>query len=317
MLISCKPVPIICKFFLMSLNKSLSRVILAMVIFLESFAGCTTLKRVNDYSGTSLESIQHYEQINYTFTAAYMDLCRQEYFGDYSHVSGLDADSTTPLKNLHITLAQAKDLDKAMGKIYSAIAGYFDGLAKLSADSLTVYSIDTVTNGLETGTLVDTSLVSATTISAYGSIAGELGMAVTTEYRIGKIKKYMNEANGPLQVLISKFNACLRGSMHILLESQRQTMRDDIYISLLSKASTGWERKNIIDQYQAAMSELVNRERLIDTYTNGLDSVASGHAMLVRNLDKLKSKEVKDAIAKYTSRIRDLFVHFNTIRNSN
>jgi hypothetical protein len=294
----------------------LSRVFGLTLILSACLSGCTLLKKVNDYSNSSLRSIQGYEKLKGGFTEAYIARLRQQQFKDYSNVTFLEVDSSKPLPGSHVTLAQVKSLDSSMTVIYYAIEGYFTGLARLSADSLTNYRIDTITNPLVCRNIIDTTAVSPATVSAYSTIAHYLAVALTNEYRAKHIKKYVAQADEPIRILIGKFSTNLKVSLYTLLETQRQAYRDEYYLDLLSKAAPGFGKKQVIEDYQQQIDGIRSKELMIDTYTRCLDSVAAGHAYLAAHLHELKAKDVKDAMAGYASVIKDMYFSFNTIKKS-
>lgn len=292
-----------------------SRSVLLILILAATLGGCTSLKKINDYANTSRSSLQNYEHLSCSFTQAFTDRLRQQEFGNYFSVTKLELDSTRPLRGSHITLTQARAIDSAMTVIYHVIAGYFDGLARLSADSLTAYSIDTVTNTLAGGALIDTTVISPAAIGAYGAIVRDITMAVTNEYRARHLATYLAEADTPIHILLDKFGRNLRYSLYSLLESQRQIYRDEIYPDMLSKAAAGFEKKQVIDDYQRQIDGINEKERLIDTYTQGLQKIAEGHRYLATHVHQMKEKDVKAALSGYASTIKDLYSNFIIIKN--
>ena len=289
--------------------------VLLTLILAASLSACTSLKKINDYANSSRSSLQNYEHLSCSFTQAFIDRLRQQQFRNYLTVTKLELDSTQPLRGSHITLTQARAIDSAMTVIYHVITGYFDGLARLSADSLTAYKIDTITNTLAGGKLMDTNVISAEAIGAYGAIVRDITMAVTNEYRARHLGMYLVRADTPIHILLDKFGRNLRYSLYSLLESQRQIYRDEIYPDMLDKATAGFEKKQVIDDYQRQIDGINTRERLIETYTRGLDSIAAGHHYLATHVHEMKGKEVRAALADYASTIKDLYSNFIIIKN--
>ena len=287
-----------------------------LLIFLLSSAlgGCVPVKKVNDYSSNSLKSIRDFEKLDCSFTEAYISRLRQQEFGNYFTVTTLELDSTRPLRGDRTTLAQARKIDSSMAVIYRVLAGYFDGLARFSAANVTNYTIDTVTDNLAGGGLIDTMAVSPATISAYGTIVRDITVAVASGYRARHLEAYILRADTPIHILLDKFKTNLQVSLRNLLESQRQIYRDDIYPDMLSKATPGFGKKQVIEDYDHQLGLLREKERLIDTYARGLDSIAAGHAYLAAHLHELKARDVKETLSKYSSTIKELYTSFNTIK---
>ncbi len=287
-----------------------------LLIFLLSSAlgSCAVVKKVNDYSNSSLQSIRDYEKLDCSFTEAYISRLRQQEFGNYFAVTTLELDSTRPLRGDRTTLAQARKIDSSMAVIYRVLAGYFDGLAHLSADSVTNYTIDTLTDNLAGGGLIDTMAVSPATITAYGIIVRDITVAVVSEYRAKHLEAYIIRADTPIQILLDKFKTNLQVSLRNLLESQRQVYRDDIYPDMLSKAAPGFGKKQVIDEYEHQLAIIREKERLIDIYARSLEAIAAGHAYLVAHVHELKAKDVKAQLSKYSSTIKELYTSFMTIK---
>ncbi len=201
------------------------RSVLLTLILAASFCGCTSLKKINDYANSSRNGLQNYEHLDCSFTQAFTARLRQQQFGNYLTVTKLELDTTQPLRGGHITLTQARAIDSAMLVMYHVIAGYFDGLARLSADSLTAYTIDTVTNSLASGSLIDITVITPEAIGAYGAIVRDITMAVTNEYRAKQLEKYLLMADTPDPISSSTNSGRnLRYSLYSLLESQRHDL---------------------------------------------------------------------------------------------
>ena len=84
---------------------------------------------------------------------------------------------------------------------------------------------------------------------------------------------------------------------------------------MLSKAAPGYEKKQVIDDYQRQIDGINEKERLIDTYTLGLEKIAEGHRYLATHVHEMKGKDVKVALAGYASTIKDLYSNFVIIKN--
>ncbi len=90
--------------------------------------------------------------------------------------------------------------------------------------------------------------------------------------------------------------------------------RDEIYPDMLNKATTaGFEKKQVIDDYQRQIDGINSKERLIDTYTRALEKIGEGHRYLATHVHEMKGKEVKDALAGYASTIKDLYSNYFVI----
>ena len=274
-----------------------------------------TSKKVNDLSNAAAASLQNFEKINTSATQVYVDNVREREYLDYSDSTiRLSVDTPQSIMNFALTFDHAKRVDTLLAKEYQALNGYFMGLAKLSADSVANYSIDTVSSSLSGGALIDTANISAGTVNAIGKLAAKVGVFVTNEYRIHRIKEYVTEVNGAVQQVIADMSGRLR-TLHIFLEREQSFLKDHVYQPLLKSSRSSWERKNVIDQYRRVISELQNEQEQLDTYNSCLAIIAGAHQFISDHVNELKAKDVKTRLSRDASRLRDCSSEFNKIKN--
>jgi hypothetical protein len=279
-----------------------------------SLSGCVTLKRVNDFSTAAAGSLQNFEKINTSATEIYVSRVTEHRYRDYSESTlTLGVDTPQSIEGFALTLGQARRVDSLLAKEYHALNGYFMGLAKLSADSIGNYTVDTVTTSLAGGSLLDTSKITPATISTVSAVAVKVGAFVSAEYRIHRIKEYISSLKDTVQLVIDDLRDRL-ATLHIFLERQQSLLKDHVYEPLLKQSQTPWERKSVIDQYQAVMSELRHEQRQLDTYAYCLGIISEGYQYIRDHVNDLRGKEVKTALAKYASRLQDGHSEFSKIK---
>jgi len=289
--------------------KFLLIILLAGVVF----SACKTLKAVNDVSTAASTDLQQFDQFNTSLTGIYVDDLRQRTYGGFSETTiALRTDTPATTNLFPMSLAEAKQKDTLLRKIYTALHGYFAALAKLSADSLVNYTVDTVTTYLSGGSIIDTSKVSAGTISAIGSIATKLGEFVSNGYRLHHIKQYVVESDPFVQRLTSDMKESLR-AMRIFLMTEQRFLKDSVYKSLVKTSTSAFERKEVTDQYYRVTADLTNRAQRLTNYIASLDIIAAGHAYISAHVDELRSDKVRTDLTHYASLLKDRHSEFNAL----
>src|SRR3984957_10507207 len=282
-----------------------NKILLILLFAGVTFSGSKTLKAVNQVSTAASTDLQEFDQFNTSLTGIYADDWRQRTYGDFSETAiALRTDTPATTNLFPMSLAEAKQKDTLLRKIYTALHGYFAALAKLSADSLVDYNVDTVTTYLSGGSLVDTSKISAGTISAIGSIAAKLGEFVSNGYRLRHIKQYIVGSDPFVQRLIRDMKSSLV-DMRIFLMTEQRFLKDSVYKSLVRASTSTFERKEMIDQYYRVMADLTNRQQRLNNYILSLDLIATGHAYISTHVDELRSDKVRTELTHYASLLKD------------
>lgn len=289
---------------------------IATLLFIISIASsCANLKQVNDYSSKSLTGIGKFEEINYGFKQHCIDECQ------FNAVRNFDI-KREPECNCSIY----ETADSVTLLIYKAIKGYFGGLTNLSDNALANYDFDALKKSLTEGDFGSIKIETAD-VKAYSAISTILLHATTDIYRLKKLKEYIEQANGPIQVLINKFQYILQQN----LEGELSFKKEKLYtyykeMSFIYNAKTIQDSTNrynmseyekgkaTIDYYQQ-LSIISQTQKQIDAFAKGLKSIADGHQKLYENRNKLNTKELKELIIQYSNNIQDLISEFNKLKN--
>jgi len=290
-------------------------------LILLTFAGCINLKKVNDYSSCSLQSIKNFEYLDYSFTKACYDA------GKLQRIH--NADFRLDTSKFDCSANQLADSITFL--IYNALHCYFEGLTKLSGNELTDYNTDTLAN-----TLIKAK-ISDSTIKAYSKISNLLLHAVTDEYRKKKIQQYIGEANESVKVLLTELDFQLSQNLVGKLKTQEvkinniyygyfleTNQRDTIFHSsfnlttdtLYLKSKNSYERLLIIKEYDAELAALRNKENQIICFTKGLRMIAEGHQQLYDNRKGLTVRKFNELISFYSSRIKNILNEFTILKTS-
>jgi len=280
---------------------SFSKFITAGLLLL-FLAGCINLKNVNGYSTHSLAILKNFEQVDYTFSRSCENRCaidqleKQELFRkDCDCKANNDADSVTLI-------------------LYNAINGYFDGLAKLSADELTTYKFNTA--NLVEGKYGDIT-INKEHIASYTKISTILLKAFTDGYRKKKIATYVGDANEPIQTLINAFGFTLEANLSKKLEVEKLRYQS-YYFDLLKDATTSaYEKKKIIDDYNIMQEKNIEKKNQLAIFGKGLRKIAAGHQSLYEGRNKLSANELTVLLTASSNELKDISTAFNKLKKNN
>jgi hypothetical protein len=261
---------------------------------------CVNLKELNSYSSNSLNAITKFEDISYSFRQHCLEKCQ------------LDAIKKFEIKrDTGCKCASYATADSVTRLIYNSIRGYFDGLTNLSNNDLTTYSSDALNSSLTTGNFGGIKIDSSE-VAAYSKIAKIILKATTDLYREKKLKKYIEEANGPLQLLFTKFQF-----IESNLWRELNLKKDDLFNSnkrLLEKNLTDYEKISITKEYYQQLSDILAKQQQITVFVKSIKAIADGHQKLYEKRNTLSEKDLKDALKQYAGNIKEISSEFNKLK---
>lgn len=285
-----------------------------LLFILMLLAGCKTLESVNSFSNAAKASVENYGSIKATAVGEYVAFTRILYYNKFSSPD-LTLTYTTPDSlRRHLTMAIARWQDTTLKKTNQALDDYFAGLAALSADSLVKFDLDTLAGPLTGGSIIDTTKISTSTVTAITGIAGKIGAAILEGYRVRHVKKYVAEANALVEKIAGDLTDAFSG-LDLELNERAQMLLDTVYKPLLRQAPTPMERKQVVDEYYRAIEAIHYDRRQIAIYVQCLGVIAAAHNYIAQNVDRLKTKEVRKALAKYAGQLKSLNTEFSKLQN--
>lgn len=265
---------------------------------------CINLKPVNDFSGTSLKSIQNYENLDYSFTKQCLEKCNLDRL---SEATILRADS------VKCDCADYKKADKATGMLYQVVVGYFDNLQKISNNEVSTYKFDALKKALTEGKFGDVE-IKKTQVESYSKIAQIVSRAATDGYRKGKVKQFIADANEPIQDLVKSFQKILTEN----LKEELNFRKNDYYLQygviLKDKSLTNNERSVVVKEYYQKITEIESKQKQIENFADGLSKISEGHQELYDNRDKLTAKEFQDLIMSSTTDVKSIISEFKKLK---
>jgi hypothetical protein len=285
----------------MIIKKNTAFTIAAALLFVVT--SCVNLKEVNSYSSKAATGIKKFEEIGYSFTQRCFDRWQMEAIKDFDIKRETEWNCTI-----------YKTADSITQLLYNSINGYFDGLVSLSDNNLTHYNFDALRKALPAGEFGSIKIGEAEA-KAYSKISGILLRAATDVYRQKKLTIYIEQANQPIQVLLSKLQFILQKNLVDELSFKKEKLF--IYykeMSLGTSLSPYEKGKATVDYYQQ-LSDINQKQKQIDAFARGLKSIGEGHQKLYDNRTKLTGKKIKEVLLQSSSDIQDVVAEFNTLKN--
>jgi hypothetical protein len=283
------------------MKKQFQKIGFALILLTVGLSSCINLKYVNVFSSSSLQSIQKFEEINYSFKQNCLDNCLDK------KINNLDLD----VKDCDCGLNERADSVTLL--IYNSIRGYFDGLTSLSDNDLTSCKMDALTKSLTEGDFGSIEIGKEQAV-AFSKISKILLKAFTNDYRKKKIKEYVEEANEPLKVLISFLDFNLSGNLKGKLNVQKQRIEINYFDLTKDATLSTFEKRKAVEEYYSRLSAIEEKQTELVTYSKALKKIAEGHQKLADNIETFSKKEIKDLLTQYASDIQDILSEFNKLK---
>ena len=265
--------------------------------------GCATLKPVNDFSSASLNGIKKFEEINYNFQQHCLERCWLEAARNFEIRRDTECDCDNYGK-----------ADKITQQIFSSLKNYFIGLSNLSDNRLTNYNFKALENSLTRGDFGNIKIEDEH-VKAYSNLSGILLKATTDLYRRNKIKKYIGEANDPVQVLLQKFQFIIQQNLEGELNFKKERLLDYYMGMKMGNTLSDYEKGKAAEEYYQQISVILAQQKQMDAFGRGLNSIAEGHQELYNNRNKMTAGELAVQLAGYACDIQDIISEFNKLKD--
>lgn len=260
--------------------------------------GCTNLKEVQDFAGQSAQ-LSGYTELTTRF--------RDTYYREQPYLSG-EANR----------LAQENDLRRKAAyhdllKIHRTISIYMQALATLAGDKsfdLTP-GIDSVASGIKAHPDFG---IDKTHVDALSGLAKIAAKWATASYQQRALREFIKEGNEPLQTALcgmeklidyyQKTNDNEWKTINGLLELEL-SFTDESEGKLLATLARAHQQAKAFE-YQLADKKYLEARK-------GIHTIAQGHSLLVENLDKLSSQEIKDSLRQFSKDVKAINDHIDSM----
>lgn len=283
------------------MNTPKTKFTLLLLFTIALCSGCVNLKSVYDFSSTSALSIKKYEALPYSFDQHCFERCQLESIRNFNIKRDVDCQCESFKKADSVTML-----------IYQEINGYFKGLSNLADNKLTAYRIDTLNTALKEGDF-GALKIEKEHVDAYSKISLALLRASTDTYRRRKLKLYIANANAPLQILMAKFQFILQKNLQDQLRFKKEKLYAYYMDMKMNNTLSDYEKGKATMDYYEKLSELNNKQQQIETFAQGIQTIAAGHQKLYDHRNKMNAKEAKELLEGYTGYIQDIVSGFNKL----
>ncbi|MCL5127197.1 hypothetical protein [Algibacter sp. L4_22] len=271
-----------------------------LFICLISISSCVNLKHVNAYSLESLEGVQYFEAINYSFQQSCLDKCFEQKIIDLEFL------------DQNCDCEQEKVADSITLKIYASVFGYFDGLTNLSDNDLTSYKTDALTNALSEGDFGSIT-IKKEHVESYTTVSQLLIHAFTDSYRKKKIKTYVKDANEPVKELILFLDFNISSNLSGKLEVKKNRLKADYFDLIKDSSLSSFEKRNAIKEYYNNIIEIEQQQAKFVAYSKTLSAISNGHQKLYDDIEHLSVKAIQQEIFQSASEIKSIITELKKI----
>jgi ribosomal protein S17E len=274
--------------------------ILIYLFFIASALGCVNLKAVNDYSKNSKETIQAFNNANILLIDSYKHQAVFKCMFDDTGVRPIGNETDCYDKE---ALASYKKSDSLISVVNTVLEKYFQALEELSNDESSSFELksENIRNILSDSTEFN---ISTDKIDAAGGLVNELTNAALSVYKKKQLVKIIADAHQDLEKVI-ELNQQIMVDIKKILSSSRKTssnLYQNIYPNTSSYAEKVYATQNFIDE----SNEWNAKIEIVEKYMKALSEISEGHEELVKNGKNIKTKDVIQHIAGYTTKIIEI-----------
>jgi len=283
------------------MNKSFPLPVQFLLISVFITTGCVTLKPVSDFSSASVNGIMKFEEITYSFYQNCLDRC------------AFDAMRTFEIeRDTECDCRDYKKADQVTRQIYNGLKSYFKGLSDLSANKLTSYNFKSLENSLIKGDFGKISIEDEH-VKAFSSLSGIVLRSTTDLYRRNMIKKYVEEANVHVQVLLEKFQFIIQENLKEELDFRKERLYEYYTEIKLGNTLSEYEKGKAAGDYWQQISAILSKQDQMIVFARSLTTISEGHQWLYDHRNKMSARELAAELAGYICDIQDIISEFNKL----
>lgn len=249
-------------------------------------AGCTSLKKVSEFSNSSIDGIQKYEEISTSFSKICLENCEHQKI-EALKIHGTDCDCSNDVKADSITRL-----------IYLTIQNYFYSLRDISNNEITSYHTDELGQALTSGNF-GTVQLKEKDVEAFSGISTLIFNAFADGYRSKKVKGYVRTGDAHLQILLHFLNTNLAGNLQGKLEVQKSTLKNYYFDHVADKTLSVYERTKFAEDYFKRIAGINEKQKELEAYSEILRTISTAHTSLNANIDNLEADEIGRLLENY------------------
>lgn len=263
---------------------------------------CATIKPVNKYSTESLEGLQNFEQLTYSFVQACNDKCL------------VDQLEKKELFKADCACGPEERADSVTLSIYLLLKSYLEGLKQLSASDLTNYSYEGLTGALTQGKFGSLTL-NEKHVNAFGKLSTSITKAITDRYRHKKLALFIGDGNDAFNTTLDALHFNLESNLSGRLDTRKELLRSYMFDLFNAKDISEYEKKKIIEEHNAQIADIEQRKKQLALYSKSLKVIAEGHQQLYNNRNNLTDKKTMKEVSAVISELEAIVTALKTLKN--
>lgn len=271
----------------LSLLRSITIILNAVVLFAFT-QGCTTnLKPIQDFANLSAESAQYR-----TLVDEYLDFPnRQKRYQPPSRHANLDVmaqDRVTQKASLLLRQSIIETYMKSLGRLAAdEIVDNTEELAQLSA----ALESQTPTNPQEA--------------EAFKKIAGMVTTVAVKRWRQDQLQNLIEQANPPIQQVLESLRRIVSDGFGGDLQTEEAAIQN-YYMTLTMESQDPAGKAALAEWKDFRISQVHERSEAVQIYGNLLDHISDGHQRLFDQRQNLTKEEVLQQVGESVKDIRSL-----------
>jgi hypothetical protein len=187
-------------------------------------------------------------------------------------------------------------------------------LSNLSANNLTSFNFKSLENSLIKGEFGKIEIEDEH-VKAYTNLSGIILRATTDLYRRNMIKKYVEEANVHVQLLLQKFQFIIQENLKEELDFRKERLYDYYMEMKMGNTLSDYEKGKAAGDYWQQISDILSKQEQINAFAGSLTTISEGHQKLYDNRNKMSAKELAVELAGYACDIQDIISEFNKFKD--
>jgi hypothetical protein len=269
----------------------------ALLLIIPLLVGCVNLREVNQYAGTSINSLNRINEVSYSFNAYCQNKCELEQL----RIGKIDTAFQCECENM------AARADEAIQKMHFTIVAYLQAVHQLSDNKGFTYNVNGLAKSLQQNPLLGLNEQQAGMIDKAGSF---IASAATAYYRQKKLNKYVSEADTVFQQLMSTFIFLVGNRLQNQLKIHYQTRMTNLEQMLFNAKGSKPIEQVVIKSTLDETAYYRKHRSLIQSYVELLKVVKDGHHTLYANRTSLNRDNAKRLLTNYVAEIQDLTATF-------
>ncbi len=265
------------------------------------FTSCTSFREINKYASTSVEFLNNFNALDYSYTKYCLRDCELQQI----RAEKLDTFFTCKCMPL------ATRADDAMLKIHTTLTTYLQAIQHLTDNTNFNYNVSGLTAALQANPQLQLSQQQADIITKAGNF---IANAATSIYRRRKLGEFLNASDSLFQDLITTFRYLVNDRLRKQLRIDYETRYTNLKQKIADTDQRGLKQL-LVGQSLVERQDYTRRLALINQYVALLEVIKDSHHNLYLKRNSLKTASTSNTMKLYTDQIKDLLATLKITNN--